>query len=224
VWHEASKQWINPATGQTADPPPGKDQLWNLSYNELTDATVAAGRRAEYLHEHGTAEEIAAADAEYQALSAAHKNRTIASLEQQIAEAKQRGDTQTAEMKQRALDRTHKDRSSSVPPNPKPTSKNPGTSSPGGTTMFGSDTYGGLRARVQGVASRMQERRGLLQQAHGDIEQDVAEIHQIIEGSNEAGVQEALGLLLQAMESADHAIQTVGAAEQSLEGAAAALS
>lgn len=104
------------------------------------------------------------------------------------------------------------------------TTKPPGTSYSGGTTMSGSDTYGGLRARVQGVASRMQERQGLLQQALSDIEQDVAEVNDIGSETNQAGIQDSLGALQQVQQKIEEAIQMLGAAEQSLEGAAAALS
>lgn len=164
VWHEGSKQWINPATGQTVDPPsyagaphkdPGKPQAWQFPKQ---------GHSAGYQGPNKS------------------DGRFAAEL------------------------------------------KNPGTSSSGGTTMSGSDTYGGLRARVQGVASRMQERQGLLQQALGDTEQDVAEVNDIGSETTQAGIQDGLGALQQAQQKIEEAIQMVGAAEQSIEGAAAALS
>lgn len=92
-----------------------------------------------------------------------------------------------------------------------------------GATMTSADTYSGLRSRVMGIASRMPERQGYLQQALADVEQDIAELSQVAEDSNQAEIQEALGLLQQAKESIEQANWMVGGAQASTEGAAAAL-
>lgn len=89
--------------------------------------------------------------------------------------------------------------------------------------MTSADTYSGLRARIQGVASRMPERQGPLLQALDDIDQDIAELNQINEDSNQAGIQEAIGLLMQAKDSVEQALRMVAGAQDSTEGAAAGL-
>jgi hypothetical protein len=108
-------------------------------------------------------------------------------------------------------------------PSPPTPTTTPTTTATPGAPMTSADTYSGLRGRVQGIAARMPERRGYLQQALADIDQDIAELQAVAEDSNQAEIQEALGLMQQAKDAIEQADRMVGAAQASTEGAAASL-
>lgn len=102
-----------------------------------------------------------------------------------------------------------------------PPTKQSTTDRHSGATMSSAVSYDSLKARLIGIDYAGTQ--GMLQQALQGIEQLNAELAGVAEGGG-AGVQEALGLLQQAQQSAEEANQALSAAQQSTESAAAQLS
>ena len=90
--------------------------------------------------------------------------------------------------------------------------------------MSSAVSYGSLKAAVLSVASNLTQTQGPLQQGLKGVEDQIAALQAIADGTSNAAVQEAIAMLLRAKESIEQAIWMVGAAQSSAEGAAAELS
>ena len=77
-----------------------------------------------------------------------------------------------------------------------------------------------VRAGIGQANDKAQESLGALQQAHSSLEQAQGLLQQSTEGSSQADVNEANGLLQQAISSIDEVQQNVQAAIQAAEGVA----
>jgi hypothetical protein len=80
-----------------------------------------------------------------------------------------------------------------------------------------------VRAGIGQANDKAQESLSALQQAHSSLEQAQTLLQQTTEGSNQADVNEANGLLQQAISSIDEVQQNVNAAIQAAEGVQARL-
>lgn len=77
-----------------------------------------------------------------------------------------------------------------------------------------------VRAGIALANDKASESLGALQQAHSSLEQAQGELARVTEGSNQADVSEANGLLAQAVGSITEVQQAVAAAIQASEGVA----
>jgi hypothetical protein len=77
-----------------------------------------------------------------------------------------------------------------------------------------------VRAGIALANDKASESMGALQQAHESLEQAQSALLQVTEGSNQADVSEANGLLAQAVGSIEEVQQAVSAAIQASEGVA----
>ncbi len=77
-----------------------------------------------------------------------------------------------------------------------------------------------VRAGIALANDKASESMGALQQAHASLEQAQSALLQVTEGSNQADVTEANGLLAQAVGSIEEVQQAVSAAIQASEGVA----
>jgi hypothetical protein len=77
-----------------------------------------------------------------------------------------------------------------------------------------------VRAGIALANDKASESMGALQQAHESLEQAQSALLQVTEGSNQADVSEANGLLAQAVGSIQEVQQAVSAAIQASEGVA----
>ena len=80
-----------------------------------------------------------------------------------------------------------------------------------------------VRAGILSANDRASESLGALQQAHSALEQAQGELARVTEGSGQADVSEANGLLAQAVSSVTEVQQSVQAAIQASEGVASRL-
>jgi hypothetical protein len=80
-----------------------------------------------------------------------------------------------------------------------------------------------VRGGIAQANDKAQESLSALQQAHSSLEQAQGLLQQSTEGSNQADVNDANGLLQQAISSIDEVQQNVQAAVQAAEGVAARL-
>ena len=80
-----------------------------------------------------------------------------------------------------------------------------------------------VRAGILSANDKASESLGALQQAHSSLEQAQGELARVTEGSGQADVSEANGLLAQAVTSVTEVQQSVQAAIQASEGVAGRL-
>ena len=96
-----------------------------------------------------------------------------------------------------------------------------GTNPTSGGSMASGDSYGGLKARIIGIAERTKEAQGPLQAAQQEIEGQIAEALSANEDSQ--AMDETINALMQAKEHCEQAQQMLGLAGDSASSAAAEL-